>query len=250
MLLWAYRNLPNETTGLTPYELLYGRAGRGPLEVLRDTWTGEIDNLPDMAEPVQKYLARLKSDLRIANDVATSNALVRQEAYVNQHNLRAREKTFEEGDQVLILFGDSPSKLHSRWQGPGVIQSRLSSNKYLVSLENGSTRVFHVNHLRPFIVRIAALGVVFESDTDFGHVQYCPTTQTVGVSDDTRFDELDLSHLDSDKQNTLRRLLYKYRDIFDDKPGNARGAEHHIEVEASYKPKMAYPYRIPDRLKV
>ena len=143
MLLWAYRNLPNETTGLTPHELLFGRPGRGPLEVLRDTWTGEVDNIPDVSEPSLKYLARLKSDLRIANDIASSNTLVRQKAYVHQHNLRARDKSFEVGDQVLILFGDSTSKLHSRWQGPGVVNSRVSTNKYLVSLDNSSTRIFH-----------------------------------------------------------------------------------------------------------
>ena len=192
MLLWAYRNLPNETTGLTPHELLFGRAGRGPLEVLRDTWTGETENLPHVSETALQYLARLKSDLRIANEVASSNALVRQEAYVHQHNLRARDKSFEEGDQVLILFGDSSSKLHSRWQGPGVVQSRISTNKYLVSLEDGSTRIFHVNHLRPFRVRIAALGVVFETDVDFGHIEYCPTTLSVEKPVDTRFDDLDL----------------------------------------------------------
>ena len=72
MLLWAYRNLPNETTGLTPHELLFGRAGRGPLEVLRDTWTGEVEIIPDISEPAQQYLARLKSDLRIANIVESS----------------------------------------------------------------------------------------------------------------------------------------------------------------------------------
>ena len=83
MLLLAYRNLPNETTGLTLHELLFGRPGRGPLEVLRDTWTGEVDNIPDVSEPSLKYLARLKSDLRIANDIASRNALVRQEAYVH-----------------------------------------------------------------------------------------------------------------------------------------------------------------------
>ena len=99
-------------------------------------------------------------------------------------------------------------------------------------------------------MRIAALGVVFKSDVDFGRIELCPTTHSVVEVSDTRFDDLDLSHLESDKQTTLRRLLFRYRDIFDDKPGNSKVAEHHIQLEPTYKPKMAYPYRIPDRLKI
>ena len=111
----------------------------------------DVENYVKSCEACQRQarvtVARLKGDLRIANEIASSTALVRQEAYVHQHNLRARDKSFEEGDQVLILFGDSPSKLHSRWQGPGVVQSRVSTNKYLVSLGDGGTRIFHANHL-------------------------------------------------------------------------------------------------------
>ena len=98
-------------------------------------------------------------------------------------------------------------------------------------------------------LHIAALGVVFETDTDFGQVEYCPSTQGTQPLNDTRFEELDLSHLDIEKQTASRRLLHKYRALFDDKPGNANVAEHHIEVEPTYKLTMAHPYRIPDRLK-
>ena len=36
-LLFAYREVPQATTGFSPFELLYGRDIRGPLDVLRES---------------------------------------------------------------------------------------------------------------------------------------------------------------------------------------------------------------------
>ena len=40
-LLFAYREIPQESTGFSPFELLYGRTIRGPLQILQDLWTRE-----------------------------------------------------------------------------------------------------------------------------------------------------------------------------------------------------------------
>lgn len=37
-VLFAYREVPQASTGFSPFELLYGRTVRGPLDVLRETW--------------------------------------------------------------------------------------------------------------------------------------------------------------------------------------------------------------------
>ena len=39
--LWAYREIPNATTGVSPYEMVYGLPARGILSVLKETCTGE-----------------------------------------------------------------------------------------------------------------------------------------------------------------------------------------------------------------
>jgi len=36
-LLWSYRTAVHETTGLSPYQLVYGRTARGPLSILQDS---------------------------------------------------------------------------------------------------------------------------------------------------------------------------------------------------------------------
>ena len=40
-LLFAYREVPHELTGFSPFELLHGRDVRGPLGLLKKTWCAE-----------------------------------------------------------------------------------------------------------------------------------------------------------------------------------------------------------------
>ena len=69
-LLFAYREVPQASTGFLPFELLYGRAVRGPLDILKETWEADHrstesvvshvlamrDKLASMTQLVQKNL--------------------------------------------------------------------------------------------------------------------------------------------------------------------------------------------------
>ena len=37
ILLWAMRELSNQTTGLSPFQIFYGKLGRRPLGILKET---------------------------------------------------------------------------------------------------------------------------------------------------------------------------------------------------------------------
>lgn len=39
-LLFAYREVPQESLGYSPFELIYGRSVRGPMDVLKELWSG------------------------------------------------------------------------------------------------------------------------------------------------------------------------------------------------------------------
>ena len=41
-LLFAYRKVSQEYTGFSPFELLYGRAVRGPMFIPKELWTKEL----------------------------------------------------------------------------------------------------------------------------------------------------------------------------------------------------------------
>ena len=43
LMLWALREVPNSTSGLSPYMLVCGHTPRDPLAVLKESWAGERD---------------------------------------------------------------------------------------------------------------------------------------------------------------------------------------------------------------
>lgn len=53
-VLFAYRQVPQESTGIDPFDLLNERKVRGPLE-LRDLWKGDTEA---EGEPVTEYVQR------------------------------------------------------------------------------------------------------------------------------------------------------------------------------------------------
>ena len=42
--LFVIREVPQESLGFSPFELLYGRSVRGPMAILRELWSGEIND--------------------------------------------------------------------------------------------------------------------------------------------------------------------------------------------------------------
>ena len=54
-LLFAYREVPQETTGFSPFDLLYGRHIRAPLDVLKENWTGDRSS----AVPLATYIIEM-----------------------------------------------------------------------------------------------------------------------------------------------------------------------------------------------
>ena len=60
-LLFAYREVPQESTGFSPFELLYGRAVRGPMAILKQLWTKEVDE-PEVKNSYQ-YVFELREKL-------------------------------------------------------------------------------------------------------------------------------------------------------------------------------------------
>ena len=95
--------------------------------------------------------------LDMSSKLAIENCAKTQQRYVDQYNKRSRDKTFEEGDSVLILMPDSSKKLMSRWQGPGIVTAKISENSYRVALDDGAIKILHANKLRKFVNRVNSI---------------------------------------------------------------------------------------------
>jgi len=145
LIVWALREVPNASTGVSPYMLVYGRVPRGPFAVLKDTWAGERELSPDLGKPVKEYLWDLREKVGDAAQYAAEHAGKQQAGYVGRYNRRASHKTFHEGDQVIVLAPESGGKLLNKWQGPGTIVKVMSQNSYLVDLGKNGTRYIHAS---------------------------------------------------------------------------------------------------------
>ena len=264
-ILWVYRESINETTGVPPWLLAFGRLPRGPLAVLKDTWTGEEDPPLNLGKGVVDYLHELRECLQHAEQYASSHATARQAQYTTRYNLRSRDKVFDPGEQVLILVPDSTaSKTFSRWQGPATVVVKKSPYSYIVEL-NGARHHIHANKLRKFHYRVQQVScdiptcmtagcssaIIYEKDSDFGPV-IVPETKSLPDNyklPSERIDDSKLVHLEPEQRRELLNLLDNYADCFSDIPGFCPLVEHTVPLLDNFVPKRLAPYKIPINLR-
>ena len=60
-VLFAYREVPQASTGFSPFELLYGRTVRAPLKILKELWFGEAQGREE--ESTYQYVLELRNRL-------------------------------------------------------------------------------------------------------------------------------------------------------------------------------------------
>ena len=98
-LLFAYREVPQASTGYSPFELLYGRQVRGPLDILRNSWVAS----PQSSQSIVSYVMLMQERLSKVRDLVAHNLSQAQEAQKTWYDKNARSRHFQPGDQVLVL---------------------------------------------------------------------------------------------------------------------------------------------------
>uniref|UniRef100_A0AAR2LSD6 Gypsy retrotransposon integrase-like protein 1 n=1 Tax=Pygocentrus nattereri TaxID=42514 RepID=A0AAR2LSD6_PYGNA len=69
-VLFAYREVPQASVGFSPFQLLYGREVRGPLDVLKETWEGQS---PGLQLNVLSHVLKMRERLAQATQIAYEN---------------------------------------------------------------------------------------------------------------------------------------------------------------------------------
>lgn len=245
-LLFAYREVPQGTTGFSPFELLFAHQVRGPLVVLRDRWE---DNDKLRKQNILSYVFKMREKLQQTTTIAQENlrqAQLKQKAWYDK---KSRARTFQPGEQVLLLLPTSDNKLLAKWQGPYQVKRKVGFVTYEIEIpsRHQPLQIFHINMLKKWheqasqpettanAVKELLVRVVQEEDEV--EEQYLPVQQ-----DDC---SLDLRHLNVEQRGQLLESLP--HQLFLKAPGKTDLVQHHIYLKDN-KPIHQLVYRVPEKL--
>ena len=146
-LLFAYREAPQSSTRFSPFELVYGRTVRGPLQILRELWD---DDVPDMeVRTTYEYVIDLSDRLKETCNMAKEELVKAREVQKGYYDRKCRLRKFAAGDKCLVLLPTVSNKLLAQWKGPYVVQEKINDLNYLI-LVDGHPRRLHINMIKNF----------------------------------------------------------------------------------------------------
>lgn len=136
-MLFAYRDAINESTGFSPFELVFGHEVRAPLKLLKEQLTQ-----PQTNENVLQYVSKFQDRLWVAGRLAREHLKGAQACMKVQSDKRAVDRCFDVGDQVLALIPQRTSSLGSSFSGPYSVLKKVGDRNYIISTPNGKRRPF------------------------------------------------------------------------------------------------------------
>ena len=134
LVMLAYRTSVQESTGCTPFELVYGRDARLPADVMY--------GLPPQTSPTEanQYALDLRLRMEKAYRQVREHMGLQHQRQKELYNKSSNGDPFKVGDMVwlhcpAVPRGKSP-KLHCFWQGPYRIHKVVSDVLYNISLRD------------------------------------------------------------------------------------------------------------------
>ncbi|XP_033730041.1 uncharacterized protein LOC117319318 [Pecten maximus] len=251
-LLFAYREVPQESLGFAPFELLFGRTIRGPMEILRELWTKDVDN--SETKTTYQYVLDLKEKLEETCQLARENLTRARRVQKKQYDRNARRKDLGEGDKVLVLLPTKSNKLELQWKGPFQVV-KATNLDYKIDMGN-KIKTFHANMLQKYVERETAqttysrqqekgilasvsLSVVEETSEEVYPIPM-PGIESSESVEDCHVSET----LEDTAQQQMRSLLQEFSDVMTDLPGCTPLTKHDIRTTTD-QPVRVKPYPVP-----
>ena len=143
--LFSYRDTPHETTGYSPFELIYGHKVRGPVDFLAECWDSPV--IEDDDKDVHDYILKFSSHLKKTWKAAHLAIKGQQQTAKLLFDKRARRRALKPGDKALLLLPTDTRKLMLRWKGPYTVIHRVTPDHYVLDVD-GCNRQYHINQLK------------------------------------------------------------------------------------------------------
>ena len=94
-LLFAYREVPQSSTGFSPFELLYGKTVRGPLDIIKESWECEQNS----SENVITYVMSMSEKIEAMMEIVQENLKNAQTKQKQWYDRTARRRDFQPGEE-------------------------------------------------------------------------------------------------------------------------------------------------------
>lgn len=214
-LLFAYREVPQCSTVFSPFELLYGRQIRGPLDMLKEGWTAE--------EPAQcsvaSYILQMRDKLEKFRSMAQENLQVAQKKQKVWYDKHVRERDLQPRQKVLVLLPSGTCKLLAKWQGPYVVNQKFGPVTYeiLYPERKHPKQILHVNLLREFkdpmsesTDQVTMMVQAVDDEVDEAEMEPArPSEEVPGL----------FSHLSNQQQQQIVKVRQSFPSLFQERPG-------------------------------
>ncbi|XP_068248784.1 uncharacterized protein [Palaemon carinicauda] len=259
LLMYVFRCTPHDSTGISPFEALFGRRPRTVLGMVKENI---LHQKPEETTNTLQYIKDLKSKFHQINDLVCSNLLSSQQVMQQQGNKKARLREFQKGDQVLLYHPIPGAPLREKFAGPYTVLDRLSKVNYVISTPDRrkDTQLVHVNLLKRYQSRVNSgpprvtlvTTSTLRSKDDYPVVttneDLDEEPELITISDLTNSEimgKLDsfLSHLSTNESKELNSLLTSFQDLCTDDPGTCNLIQHDILLEPGTQPIRQPFYR-------
>ena len=254
-VMFSMREIPSDSTGFSPFEILYGRQVRGPLSILKELWTN--GGLSSEETDLYSYVLQLRNDLSDISDIVVENMNISSDRYKTYFDLKSSNRKLKVGNEVLLLVPDKQSKLQLSWNGPYKVLERQGPVDYWIDV-NGKRKLYHINLLKKYFRR-NNINLLHVADQD--NEQLCSVyVNKVSVLEEDNGDELSVEVVDCSKtkcnvnnelsgsqKHDLSQLCKEYECVFSDIPGKTTALKHEIRVNTT-KPFSKRYYPVPAHL--
>ncbi|XP_076844741.1 uncharacterized protein LOC143489530 [Brachyhypopomus gauderio] len=240
-LLFAYREVPQASTGFSPFQLLYSREVRGPMDVLKEAWEGQDG---ERKINVLSHVLKMRDKMAQLTEMARDNMEGAQRHQKQWYDMVAKDRELQPGNKALVLLPTSDTGLLAKWQGPYEVLQKIGKTTYELLLPDRkkSRQTFHINMLRAWregqLNPAEQLWVRAVGEEEEREEQYFPSIGETSTP-------LDLSHLNTQQQEELRSIIPP--NLFKDEPGRTSIMQHNIRL-LKPDPLRQTNCRVPARL--
>ena len=137
LVLYAYRTAPHSTTGVSPFQLMFGRAST------------QTTFPPTNAFDPSSYSACLRTKLAKLQDFVANNTTAAAQQQKNNYNKNSSPRAFSVGDPIWLLI-PTARKLQPRWEGNWIIKDIIGPVNLKIS-DGKRTKVVHTNQVQRHI---------------------------------------------------------------------------------------------------